>query len=392
MSIKWEKRWVCRWAGWLVGCIASRCWWSRIGIKVIANTPYEQYFGFFCFFQLGAGAFSVVKEGTNKKLGGTYAIKIVTKAKLTEEDEAALQDEISVLKELQHPNIIRLYDVFDEKQYYYLVTECMNGGELFDRIVQKSYYNEKEARDTCLVLFRALQFCHDHQVAHRDLKPENLLLSVCIFLGFVLCVCMCHGAHHFIPLKHIHSPANKQLQSTESDSNIKLADFGFAKKCLQPDSLRTQCGTPGYVAPEILEGVPYGTQADMWSIGVIVYILLGGYPPFIEQNQRELFRRIRKAQYKFHDEYWSQVSTEAKDLIKSLLTVDPKTRMNATDVINNDKWINAGAEMLAEQDLGINLVEFKKFNAKRKFKAAVKTVMATQKLTSLGMNFQENLS
>jgi calcium/calmodulin-dependent protein kinase I len=111
-------------------------------------------------------------------LGGTYAIKIVTKAKLTTEDEAALNDEISVLKELQHPNIIRLYDVFDEKQYYYLVTECMNGGELFDRIVQKSYYNEKEARDTCLVLFKALQFCHDRQVAHRDLKPENLLLSV----------------------------------------------------------------------------------------------------------------------------------------------------------------------------------------------------------------------
>lgn len=120
----------------------------------------------------------MVKEGTNKKLGGKYAIKIVTKAKLTEEDEAALRDEISVLKELKHPNIIRLYDVFDEKQYYYLVTECMGGGELFDRIVQKSYYNEKEARDTCLVLFRALKFCHDHQVAHRDLKPENLLLAV----------------------------------------------------------------------------------------------------------------------------------------------------------------------------------------------------------------------
>jgi serine/threonine protein kinase len=186
-------------------------------------------------------------------------------------------------------------------------------------------------------------------------------------------------------------PTRTHAQSTDSDSNIKLADFGFAKKCPTPESLRTQCGTPGYVAPEILEGVAYGTQADMWSLGVIVYILLGGYPPFIEQNQKELFRRIRKAQYKFHDEYWGQVSTEAKDLIKSLLTVDPKKRLDAGTIIASDKWINAGAEKLAEQDLGVNLQEFKKFNAKRKFKAAVKTVMATQKLTSLGVDFKENL-
>jgi serine/threonine protein kinase len=127
----------------------------------------------------------------------------------------------------------------------------MMGGELFDRIVQKSYYNEKEARDVTKILFEAISYCHTHQVAHRDLKPENLLL----------------------------------LSNTD-DSNIKIADFGFAKKCRRPSSLTTQCGTPGYVAPEILEGTPYDTQADMWSLGVIVYILLGGYPPFIEQNQR----------------------------------------------------------------------------------------------------------
>jgi serine/threonine protein kinase len=131
--------------------------------------------------QLGAGAFSVVKEGTHKASGHSFAIKVVTKSKLTSEDEAALQDEIMVLQELQHPNIIRLYDVFEEKLYYYLVTEKMSGGELFDRIVQKSYYNEKEARDTCLVLFEALNFCHTHKVAHRDLKPENLLLQVRMF-------------------------------------------------------------------------------------------------------------------------------------------------------------------------------------------------------------------
>jgi calcium/calmodulin-dependent protein kinase I len=305
---------------------------------------------------LGSGAFSVVKEVSHKETGKSYAIKVVTKAKLTPEDEQALKDEIDVLHELEHPNIIRLFDVFDEKQYYYLVTEKMMGGELFDRIVQKSYYNEKEARDVCRILFKALGYCHQHKIAHRDLKPENLLLL-----------------------------------SADDDSNIKIADFGFAKKCLTPNSLNTQCGTPGYVAPEILEGTPYDTKADMWSLGVIVYILLGGYPPFIEQNQRELFRKIRNGQYKFHDEYWSQVSNEAKELIRSLLTVKPVDRKSADEILKTDKWITAGDDKLAAQDLGANLEKFKKFNAKRKFKAAVNTVMATQKLTSLGVDFKNNL-
>jgi calcium/calmodulin-dependent protein kinase I len=306
--------------------------------------------------QLGEGAFSVVKEGSHRQSSDSYAIKIVTKSKLSKEDEIALKDEIQVLTELKHKHIIRLYDVFDESQFYYLVTEKMMGGELFDRIVQKSYYNEKEARDVCKILFDAMKYCHKHQVAHRDLKPENLLLT-----------------------------------SESDDSDIKIADFGFAKKVKSPNSLTTQCGTPGYVAPEILEGKPYDTQADMWSLGVIVYILLGGYPPFIEQNQRELFRKIRKGQYEFHEEYWGQVSDEAKNLISKLLTVDPSKRYNATETLSNS-WIGADDSKLAGQDLGVNLEQFKKFNAKRKFKAAVKTVVAANKFSSLGIDFKRNLS
>lgn len=171
---------------------------------------------------------------------------------------------------------------------------------------------------------------------------------------------------------------------------VKIADFGFAKRCLKPRSLKTQCGTPGYVAPEILEGQLYDTQADMWSLGVIVYILLGGYPPFIEQNQRELFRKIRKGQYEFHEEYWGQVSAEAKQLIGSLLTVDPSKRMTADNSLSH-LWITEDGASLASHDLGLNLDQFKKFNAKRKFKAAVKTVIATNKFTSLGANFKELL-
>lgn len=305
--------------------------------------------------QLGEGAFSVVKEGQNRNTGDSFAIKIVTKAKLSKEDEVALRDEIDVLKDMEHKHIIRLYDVFEEPQHYFMVTEKMMGGELFDRIVQKSYYNEKEARDTCEIIFSAIHYCHKKKVAHRDLKPENLLLT-----------------------------------SENDDSDIKIADFGFAKRVIQPKSLTTQCGTPGYVAAEILEGKPYDTQADMWSIGVIVYILLGGYPPFIESNQRTLFRKIRKGQYEFHEEYWGQVSEDAKDLIRNLLTVDPDARFDSSKALAN-KWIGADAKKLASLDLGTNLAQFKKFNAKRKFKAAVSTVMAANKLNSLGINFRDHL-
>jgi serine/threonine protein kinase len=345
----------------------------------------------------------VVKDGTHKQSNESFAIKIVTKAKLTKEDEDALKDEILVLRELKHRHIIRLYDVFEEPQYYYLVTEKMSGGELFDRIVQKSYYNEKEARDVCKILFEALGFCHSHQVAHRDLKPENLLLFVSqqtnnnklrpqhlatTRLSLQLVSHSCPSNH---PTQKNQPPhISSSCQSEHNDSDIKIADFGFAKKVKVPNSLTTQCGTPGYVAPEILEGVPYDQKADMWSLGVIVYILLGGYPPFIEQNQRDLFRKIRKGQYEFHDEYWGQVSSDAKDLISSLLTVSPARRLSADAALRN-KWISSDGAALAAKDLQKNLNEFKRFNAKRKFKGAVKAVIASNKITSLGENFKMNL-
>lgn len=135
----------------------------------------------------------------------------------------------------------------------------------------------------------------------------------------------------------------------------------------------TQCGTPGYVAPEILHGVSYGTKADMWSLGVIAYILLGGYPPFIEQNQRELFKKIKRGMYEFHPEYWGGISPQAKDMISRLLTVDPQKRITATEALSSS-WILGGDSQLEGYDLGANLQQFRKFNAKRKLRHAVLTV------------------
>jgi calcium/calmodulin-dependent protein kinase (CaM kinase) II/calcium/calmodulin-dependent protein kinase I len=142
------------------------------------------------------------------------------------------------------------------------------------------------------------------------------------------------------------------------------------------------CGSPSYVAPEILEREPYNTQCDLWSLGVIVYILLGGYSPFDERNQNVLFKRIREGDYEFHPEHWGPVSDDAKDFIKRLLNVNPRKRMTAIQALNH-KWMTTSGDLLADKDLGNSLFELKRFNAKRKFKAAVKTIIATQKLSSL---------
>eukprot|EP00581_Thalassiosira_minuscula_P004670 CAMPEP_0183746236 /NCGR_PEP_ID=MMETSP0737-20130205/66651_1 /TAXON_ID=385413 /ORGANISM="Thalassiosira miniscula, Strain CCMP1093" /LENGTH=392 /DNA_ID=CAMNT_0025981923 /DNA_START=514 /DNA_END=1692 /DNA_ORIENTATION=- len=295
--------------------------------------------------RLGAGAFSIVIDATKKGTTNSYAVKSMDKSKMTKQDSIALQDEIQILNELRHNNIIRLYNIYSEAKHFFLVTEKMNGGELFDRIVAKTFYSEKEARDVVKILFEAIDYCHDNQVAHRDLKPENLLLL-----------------------------------SKDDDSQLKIADFGFAKKAPSENCLTTMCGTPGYVSPEVLSDVAYGTKSDMWSLGVIIYILLGGYPPFTHDNNRMLFHMIRKGQFEFHEDYWGNISDDAKDLIKCLLTVDPSKRISANDALKH-KWIVQDGNVL--KDSVVNLSELRVFNAKRKFKAAAKAVIAINRASSV---------
>jgi calcium/calmodulin-dependent protein kinase I len=245
-----------------------------------------------------------VKKGTHKKTGNIVAVKCIDRNGLPEEDEASLRQEVEIMRSLDHPNIVKLLDFYEEDKYFYVVLEYLPGGELFDRIVKKTYYNEKEARDTVRLICEAIKYCHDKGIAHRDLKPENLLLT-----------------------------------SEMDDASIKVADFGFAIKDASRTSLTTQCGTPGYVAPEILRNEPYGKAVDMWSIGVITYILLGGYPPFHDDNQKALFRKIKKGDFEFHEEYWGAVSQEAKDLISGLLNIDPAHRLTCDDVLHH-AWVS----------------------------------------------------
>ncbi|GMI61912.1 hypothetical protein ScalyP_jg6062 [Parmales sp. scaly parma] len=295
---------------------------------------------------LGSGSFSVVKAATHRETGNIVAVKCIRRASLPADEREALRDEVSILRELDHPNIIAMHDFYEEEQNFYLVMEVMEGGELFDRIVQKSYYNEKEARDLVKILLNSMQYLHVRNIVHRDLKPENLLL------------------------------ANKQ-----DDSNIRLADFGFAKRVIKP--LKTQCGTPGYVAPEILRGDTYGLSVDMWSIGVITYILLGGYPPFHDDNQSVLYKKIKAGEFVFHPEYWDPVSPEAKDLITRMLCVDHTKRLTAEDALDHPWIAGMSDQELQAHDLNGTLTEIRKFNARRKLKGTIKAVMAATKMKRL---------
>eukprot|EP00286_Rhodomonas_abbreviata_P019286 CAMPEP_0181293682 /NCGR_PEP_ID=MMETSP1101-20121128/3193_1 /TAXON_ID=46948 /ORGANISM="Rhodomonas abbreviata, Strain Caron Lab Isolate" /LENGTH=359 /DNA_ID=CAMNT_0023398281 /DNA_START=196 /DNA_END=1272 /DNA_ORIENTATION=+ len=290
--------------------------------------------------QLGEG-YSVVKAATSVVDGRKVAVKIITRADLSESDDESLKQEVAFWD-----NITRLVDFFEDDKFYYVVLEYLDGGELFDRIVKKTYYNESEARDLVFTVLKAIKFCHDQHIVHRDLKPENLLLA-----------------------------------SKNDDSDIKIADFGFATWA-EGFTITSQCGTPGYIAPEILKSKPYGKPADMWSFGVILYILLGGYPPFHDDNQRTLFRKICKGDYTFHPDYWSGVSNDAKELIRGLLTVDHNKRLTVEQAIAHP-WLGKTPEELAKFSLESNLATLRKFQATRKLRAAVHTVIAANRMKNL---------
>jgi calcium/calmodulin-dependent protein kinase I len=253
--------------------------------------------------QLGQGSFSVVKEGTRKETGRSYAIKIVSKAKLSGGEEAKLKEEISIMQELKHPNIIRLYDVFTEPDYF-LVTEKMAGGDLLSRINGMSFLGEVQGLRVSKSILEAVRYMHSKKIAHRDLKPENLLLD-----------------------------------SDSDDAAVKLADFGFAKREKLPNSFTTMCGTANYVAPEILRAVPYGIAADLWSVGIIAYILLVGYQPFRGEDEDTLQNQIRDGVFEFDEEIWSNITNEAKSFISSILKVDPAERLSANEALAH-KWFN----------------------------------------------------
>lgn len=301
--------------------------------------------------ELGSGNFAVVKKAELRKpeagsdIPKEVAIKFIDKSKV--EDMGDVEREVTILEKLTSPHIIRLYEIYDQPKQMCLVMELVNGGELFDRIVKKEHYSEHEAASATSTLCLTLAYMHENQVVHRDLKPENILYA-----------------------------------SPKEDADLKIADFGLARVFDGKDVMRTACGTPGYVAPELLLNKGYaGGSCDVWSTGVILYIMLCGFPPFYHENMAELFNLIKGAKFDFPKPYWDGISEDAKNMVNSMLTLDPKARVTAADAAK-DKWLGSAPTTQMSSDV---IKEMKKYNAVRKLKKAAQGVAVLNRInTALG--------
>jgi serine/threonine protein kinase len=285
--------------------------------------------------RLKSGSFATVCRGTHRATGKKVAIKCVLRKDLPPSDDAAIYDEVAILSALDHPHITPLIDFFDEKDCYFLVMELMSGGDLFDRIGKKKNYSEADARELCIKMLKAMAYCHELNIAHNDMKPKNLLLV-----------------------------------SEEHDAYIKIADFGFAARVYEPKSLTKQCGTPFFVSPEILQRQPYDQKSDMWSIGVIIYLLLAGNLPFMGRSQKELFRKIVIGKYQFVDDSWSDVTNDARNLVEKLLVTDPDKRLSAKECLEHP-WLKQDFGRLSLIKLQSTSQRLKTFNARMKLRSAM---------------------
>ncbi|XP_040420410.1 calcium/calmodulin-dependent protein kinase type II subunit gamma isoform X6 [Cygnus olor] len=290
--------------------------------------------------ELGKGAFSVVRRCVKKNSSQEYAAKIINTKKLSARDHQKLEREARICRLLKHPNIVRLHDSISEEGFHYLVFDLVTGGELFEDIVAREYYSEADASHCIHQILESVNHIHQHDIVHRDLKPENLLLAS-----------KCKGAA------------------------VKLADFGLAIEVQgEQQAWFGFAGTPGYLSPEVLRKDPYGKPVDIWACGVILYILLVGYPPFWDEDQHKLYQQIKAGAYDFPSPEWDTVTPEAKNLINQMLTINPAKRITADQALKHP-WVcqrSTVASMMHRQET----VEcLRKFNARRKLKGAILTTM-----------------
>ncbi|XP_060916867.1 calcium/calmodulin-dependent protein kinase type II subunit beta isoform X3 [Labrus mixtus] len=299
--------------------------------------------------ELGKGAFSVVRRCVKLCTGQEYAAKIINTKKLSARDHQKLEREARICRLLKHSNIVRLHDSISEEGFHYLLFDLVTGGELFEDIVAREYYSEADASHCIQQILEAVLHCHQMGVVHRDLKPENLLLA-----------------------------------SKCKNAAVKLADFGLAIE-VQGDQQAWFgfAGTPGYLSPEVLRKEAYGKPVDIWACGVILYILLVGYPPFWDEDQHKLYQQIKAGAYDFPSPEWDTVTPEAKNLINQMLTINPAKRITAQEALKHP-WVcqrSTVASMMHRQET----VEcLKKFNARRKLKGAILTTMLVSRNFSVG--------
>ncbi|CAC5402158.1 CAMK2 [Mytilus coruscus] len=306
--------------------------------------------------EIGKGAFSVVRRCIQKNSQLEFAAKIINTKKLSARDHQKLEREARICRLLKHPNIVRLHDSIQDEGCHYLVFDLVTGGELFEDIVAREFYSEADASHCMQQILESVNYCHEHGIVHRDLKPENLLLA-----------------------------------SKAKGAAVKLADFGLAIE-VQGDQQAWFgfAGTPGYLSPEVLRKDPYGKPVDIWACGVILYILLVGYPPFWDEDQHRLYAQIKAGAYDYPSPEWDTVTPEAKNLINSMLTVNPAKRITALEALRHP-WICQRERVASVVHRQETVDCLKKFNARRKLKGAILTTMlATRNFSSRSLMVKKN--
>lgn len=315
---------------------------ARHNFVTVSAGKIDDFFTMKVDDDLGEGGYGSVRKGVDKTRGIERAIKSIPKKSLP--DRSRFDREIEIMRILDHPNIIKLYEVYEDAKYFYMVMELCTGGELFDCIIfNPNGFSEKVAAKVVREIVRAVHYMHRHNVAHRDLKPNNFLLV-----------------------------DNSGLEKSE----LKVIDFGISRQCKPGDFMTSKACTLQYVAPEVLGG-KYTELCDVWSLGVVIYIMLSGEAAF-KGSDREIYDAIKSCAYNFDGPAWSNVSDDAKNLISNMLVVDPAKRYTAEQVLHS-AWI----ENLAPHGKDTNLLEsrfnkFKSFIAANKLKKATLTVIAQQ--------------
>ena len=294
--------------------------------------------------KIGSGAFGYVRLAVHKDSNQKRAIKTIDKETITKDmkERTKFFNEVDILRRADHPNILRLYEFYEDERHYHLVTEYVAGGELFDFIIKSKMLSESIAANFMKQILSAVAYCHDHNIVHRDLKPENLLLD-----------------------------------KESADSTVKVIDFGTSAIYDQNKQLTQKYGTAYYIAPEVLRK-EYNEKCDIWSCGVILYIFLSGRPPFGGKNDRDILTKVQQGTVPWGPE-WNKISEEAKRLIKKMLEYDPKHRYSAAQALQ-DPWIISKTSVGHSENIidSTSLDSLKGFRVEQKLQHAVLTFIASQ--------------
>lgn len=294
---------------------------------------------------LGEGAYGVVGKCKHRQNGQVRAVKMLSKKNITEQELKDIANEVRIVKDLDHPNVMKMYEEYEDSKYLYIVTELIEGGELFDELIRRKKFTEKDCCAIVRQLLEALSYCHANMIVHKDLKPENILLE-----------------------------KKQDIQS------IKLIDFGTAQKFDRKKKMTNIIGTPYYVAPEVLRG-SYDEKCDVWSVGVIMFILLSGTPPFNGKDDNEIMKKVAAGKYEFKADKWKNVSSEAKSLIKKMLVLDTDERISAKDALDDEWFTKIANNTISTKKLGSAMNDLKKFKANEKLQQAALGYIITHMVT-----------